>query len=136
MGLWSEAAENLLVGTAVQESGLTSLRQYGSGPALGLYQMEPATHDDIYTNYLRFHPKLLSKVRRLMGSEPPELDQLATNLAYATAMARIHYLRVSEPLPDATDLRGLALYWKHYYNTALGAGEVEQFVSNYERIEK
>lgn len=48
--LWSEAAENLLLGTTAQESHMgTYIKQVGKGPALGIYQMEPATHKDIWT---------------------------------------------------------------------------------------
>ena len=46
----SRAAENLILGTALQESNLRYLRQLGDGPARGVYQMEPATHDDIWDN--------------------------------------------------------------------------------------
>ena len=42
-GTWSHAAENLVVGTALAESGLKFLRQKGGGPALGLFQIEPST---------------------------------------------------------------------------------------------
>jgi len=54
-GLDSEAAEELLLGTAVQESlNFKYRRQMGGGPARGYFQMEPATHDDIWDNYLQF----------------------------------------------------------------------------------
>ena len=43
LDLWSPAAEDLVLGTAAQESGLAYLRQIGGGPALGLWQIEPAT---------------------------------------------------------------------------------------------
>ncbi|KAF0118141.1 MAG: hypothetical protein FD149_866 [Rhodospirillaceae bacterium] len=59
LGLHSPAAEALLLGTAIQESRLgTYLRQTGGGPALGVYQMEPATHEDIWTNFLAYRPDL------------------------------------------------------------------------------
>ena len=59
---------------------------------------------------------------------------LATDLAYACAMARIHYLRKPEPLPAHDDIEGLARYWKEHYNTFLGKGTVEEFVHNYRRL--
>ncbi|KKM02974.1 hypothetical protein LCGC14_1779030, partial [marine sediment metagenome] len=37
MRMWSASAEELLVGTAIQESGLRYLRQSNDGPARGLY---------------------------------------------------------------------------------------------------
>ena len=36
INLWSPSAEELVLGTAIVESGLTYLRQWGDGPALGL----------------------------------------------------------------------------------------------------
>jgi hypothetical protein len=50
-----QAAEELLLGTALQESGLIYRRQLNNGPALGLFQMEPATHDDIWADFLTYH---------------------------------------------------------------------------------
>ena len=65
IGLWSEAAERLLLGTAIAESQLTWLRQHGGGPARGVYQIEPATHDDIWANYLAYRDGLANRVARL-----------------------------------------------------------------------
>lgn len=132
LGLHSPAAENLLIGTALQESGLRWLRQLGEGPALGLYQMEPATCRDIWQNYLAFHRDLAQRVSRLGDRE--ELGHLVTRLDYATAMARVHYLRRPEPLPDAGDIEGLARYWKGYYNTAQGRGTVGAFILKYRQF--
>ncbi len=107
IGLWSPAAERLLLGTAIVESELTWLRQHGDGPARGVYQIEPATHDDIWAHYLAYRERLAERVARLAG-ERPRLDQLAWNLGYATAIARLVYYRRPEPLPPADDLAGLA----------------------------
>lgn len=127
--LWSEASENLLLGTALTESGLKWLKQKGSGPGLGLFQIEPRTHDNFWKNYLSRSSKIELKARILwLTSRAPLYEQLVTNMAYATAMARIIYWRRTEPLPEASDLRGLAEYWKAHYNTHLGAGKVEHFV--------
>ncbi len=132
LGRHSAAAENLLVGTALHESGgLRWLRQLGGGPAFGLYQIEPSTHDDIWRNYLRFRPRLNDRVARLAANEPTRPEQLITNLAYATAIARVHYLRVPASLPDADDLGGLARYWKRHFNTPKGAGTTAAFIDTY-----
>ncbi len=53
-------------------------------------------------------------------------------LPYATAMCRIHYLRVKEPLPDIHPVT-MGSYWKKYYNTELGKGTVEEFVENWNK---
>lgn len=141
IGLWSQAAESLLVGTWFVESsigGRTHLQQVG-GPALGGFQIEPATHQDTYQNFL-LYPKqsdLRSAVLHLVppcgfDAESRVLDsQLIGNLLYAAAIARIKYYRVPQALPSAGDLPGLARYWKGHYNTAAGAGTVHKFIDAY-----
>lgn len=131
LGLYSVAAEALLLGTAAQESHLRYLVQLGGGPARGLWQMEPATHDDIWTHYLRYKPELAARVRRIMVPSWNAHEQLVWHLAYACAMARIHYWRVPRPLPAAGDVDGQARYWKLYYNTPLGRGRMEEYVRSW-----
>lgn len=128
------AARALLLGTAAQESGFAYLRQLGSGPALGLWQMEPATHDDLWTNFLGFQMLLRDKVLALKAAVPVGAPQLATNLGYACACARAQYLRAPAPLPAANDIDGLAAYWKRYYNTPQGAGTEAQFLANWQKF--
>jgi hypothetical protein len=129
----SAAAEQLLLGTALQESDLRATVQDGGGPALGYFQMEPNTHNDIWTNYLAFHADLAGKVRSLAGvaAGAPNARILVTNHRYAAAMTRVHYLRVSAPLPAAGDVMAMADYWKDHYNTSGGAGSAEQFVGKW-----
>ena len=62
LGLYSKAAEELLLGTAIQESRLKYLVQIGGGPALGVYQMEIATEFDIIKNYSQHKPRLHKKM--------------------------------------------------------------------------
>ncbi len=131
LGMWSPAAENLLLGTAIQESGLRHLRQLKDGPARGLFQIEPATHDDVWENFLAYHDDLKAKAAVLLAPAPSQIDQLVTNLAYATAIVRLIYWRYPEPLSGADDIEGLAHYWKRHFNTEAGAGTVAQFVLNY-----
>lgn len=130
--LHSPAAENLLLGTALQESQLKYLKQLGAGPALGALQMEPATHDDIWHNYLAYQPDLVSKLKSITRAiGPGNAAEMIGNLYYAVAMARVHYRRVAAPLPAAIDARGLAAYWKQYYNTPGGAGTVEEALPHF-----
>lgn len=128
MGMWSDAAGELVLGTAIVESNLTYLKQHGEGPALGLWQIEPATHDDLYANYLSYRPEMMS---RLMELRSPALDMdenLATNLMYGAAVCRLCYYRKPDPLPEAGDVEGQGKFWKKHYNTPLGAGTVPKYV--------
>ncbi|MBF0097159.1 MAG: hypothetical protein HQM04_10690 [Magnetococcales bacterium] len=129
LDLWSEAAEELLLGTAIQESALHYLQQIGGGPAMGVWQMERTTHDDIWTNFLNGRVKLGLNV--LGPYTKPEATRMVWDLAYACAMCRVHYLRCSDPLPAAGDIAGQAAYWKRWYNTPLGQGTVEQYLSSW-----
>lgn len=132
--LYSLAAEQLLVGTALQESRAHYLHQLGKGPAVGIFQMEPATHDDIWRNYLAYHHGLATLVRQLELPQWYDDDarEMAGNLYYAAAMARIHYRRVKAALPAAGDALTMARYWKRWYNTPLGRGTVEEALPHFE----
>lgn len=135
---WSLSAENLILGTIAQEShGSHYIQQLGGGPAVGMCQMEPATFRDIYQNYLKYRPELAAKVAELElpnWYEDHDADEMAGNNYYAVAMCRVHYLRVSEPLPEADDLHGLASYWKRFYNSHFGKGTPQEFMVNYRRF--
>jgi hypothetical protein len=132
IGLYSLAAEELLLGTACQESSCGRyLHQLGAGPACGIFEMEPATHDDHWA-WLAGRPELAAKVSRLTFA--CNAHEMAWNLQYGAAMCRIHYYRVKDPLPSAGDLSGQAAYWKQHYNTPGGAGTVQQYVKNLNRF--
>lgn len=136
LDLWSKSAENLLLGTCAQESNLGRyVRQIGGGPAMGIYQMEPATYFDIWKNFIIPRRDLRDRMLDLFPTIPfatiPHESRLMTDLSFATAMARIHYMRISELLPRHDDVEGMALYWKRYYNTPKGKGTLEEFTRNY-----
>ncbi len=135
INLWSEAAENLLLGTCAHESQMGRYLTQVQGPALGIYQIEPNTHRDVWKNYLKFHHKQAEAIRSLASDRCTWEDkesELISNLAYSTAIARIIYYRTPKALPEANDVEGLAKYWKQYYNTKLGKGKVQDFIHHYE----
>lgn len=125
---YSLAAENLLMGIASHESKFKYIRQVGGGPARGFFQMEPVTEQDIWENYLRYKGDLRDKIVQLQGRV--EFD-LAGNLAYQVAMARVHIWRSPYPLPEHDDIEGQAKLWKVAYNTYKGKGTVEKFIADY-----
>lgn len=124
IGLFSPAALNLVTGTALVESAATYLVQNG-GPALGLWQMEPATERDCWDNFIKFDAALSAAVKSLlppMAQGDARTQQLIGNLSYAAAMCRVKYRRSPQALPAADDAAGLCQYWKAVYNSSLGAG--------------
>jgi hypothetical protein len=129
LGLDSKEARALLLGTAIQESRLTYLRQIGGGPALGVFQIEPATHNDLYANFLSYRPEMRD---RLLSLGERQHDSLIYNLRYAAAVARLIYYRAPGQLPDS--LEGQAAYYKKNYNTPLGAGPEQEYIDNFTSI--
>jgi hypothetical protein len=137
VGLHSDAAEDLVMGTAAQESHLMYVKQLGGGPALSLFQIEPATYKDYWDNYLTHRVDLIADIQKSCGFQGvPEPSRLIWDLKFASIMCRVHYRRISSPLPEHGDIAGYAAYWKKYYNTVHGAGTEEEFVENYELVKE
>ena len=137
--LWSPSAENIVMGTALHESHLRYLDQVDKfgrpGPAYGVCQMEGPTHADIYRNFLANRHQLRQSVVRLTSfftGDFPDATEMVWNLAYAVAMCRVFYRRITQALPPAERPDLLAQYWKRYYNTRAGKGTVEQALPHFE----
>lgn len=131
--MYSLDAVELLIGTASAESQLTFLKQLNSGPALGLYQMEPATYADIIKYVTRkgkqFYDDVVYCIYQELGYKMPRASNLIHDLRLATVFARLQYWRVPEPIPNAPRLK--AEYWKKYYNTPLGKGTVAHYLNSF-----
>jgi hypothetical protein len=130
--MFSEDAFELLVLTcAVESAGGTYLKQV-KGRALGIYQMEPDTYNDIWQNYIiKKNDLSLLMATNFDCSRMPDEDRLIYDLRFATAMARLHYARFPEPIPSKENLKALYAYYKKYYNTALGASEEDKSIRKY-----
>lgn len=96
------------------------------GPALGLSQMEPATHDDI-AKYLNKKPRYRDYFNRTFGGF--DANKLY-DLHYMACMSRCFFLRFPEPLPDGSDY-SLAQYAKKRWNTHLGKATPEDYLDAY-----
>lgn len=126
---WSgRSAEQLLMGTAAVESGLHKLRQYGGGPAIGFWQMEPFTFHDILKRLdIERYRELRNSVVFLATVQEPEPDEMAWNLRFAAGMARMKYRDAKPDLPKPWDIAGFEDYHKRFYNSALGATRPGEF---------
>ncbi len=135
---YSDTAVELLMMTAAHESKLGTYLAQMNGPALGMFQMEPATEEDIWDNYLHYRPELELAIGHFsMGDRFPE--EMKWNLKYAIVMARIHYYRVPQALPEAPRMDSgdpslheqLAEYAKEHYNTQEGKATSEKYLEDY-----
>jgi len=130
LSLYSQEAEDLMLGTcAIESRGGTYLKQL-NGPALGIFQMEPRTHDDLWTSYLPNNPAVCNKMMRFcLLFNKPKAEVMVYHLTYACAMARILYARHKEPVPKR--LEDQAEYYCKFYNSNLGKSTAEEYIAAY-----
>lgn len=135
--LYSTDAEEMLVFTCATESDGGSLLVQVKGPALGIYQMEPNTYTDIWMNFIKYRSSLLSLLAMHFDAPRiPPAERMVYDLKFATAMARIHYFRVTSALPKAGDLDAMWDYYKAHYNTAAGKAKKDKAIADYQRFLK
>lgn len=126
-GWQSASSDVLLLGTCEIESGCGKYLMQINGPAVGIFQMEPFTHDSLMNYELKktdvqkiFYSSYLST--RIMMKP----NTMAWNLYYSALMARAKYITKKEPLPKFNDALGMAEYYKLHYNTPLGKSTIEK----------
>ena len=134
--LMSQDAVSLLTGTAAKESIVGKYIHQINGPALGIYQIEPNTHKDIWNSYIHFRRSLYQILYKLYPRLEDGIDDdlLIYDHRYSTIIARLIYYRVPEALPKDGDVIAQAKYWKKYYNTHLGSGTESGYIINAKRI--
>lgn len=135
---WSAGMENLLLGTAARESQLGFHLKQGRRHGLGIYQIQPHTHREVWDRYLIDHPALASKVRGLASQrdflQHPH-SELATNLRYATAIAWLIYHSAGADHVEENDVATMARLWHQYFHHGPAATE-EDFRQSYEQLVK
>jgi hypothetical protein len=133
-----DSAERLIMGTGAQESaGFKYIHQLGKGPALGLWQMEPATFNDLWKRFVvssRYERKIGIHIEFLVADSGTSLEeQLIWNLRFACAMCRVHYYARKFSFTGRETVVDLAHIWKKHYNTIEGKGTAEEFIKNWNR---
>jgi len=137
LGVYSKAAENLLLATAAHESGLGTHLKPAGQRALGIYQIHSLTHRHIWDDHLAQISDTASLVRGLASQHDflahPHAE-LATNLSYATAIAWFMYARHEDfCLPqDADDIAALGNLWKRFYHPK-SSSDNRDFCQSYQR---
>lgn len=119
-------ARFLLLCTAAIESECGHYIKQVNGPALGPWQMEPETHNDIHVNCdaLKNNQDLLDKINNFAHKDLQ--CPLTQSPMYACAMARLKYSMDPQALPKYNggtnlDLDVFYQYYKRVYNTIHGA---------------
>ena len=127
----SKNANFLSLCTAAIESNCGYYIKQVGGPALGIWQMEPETHDDIWSECDALYGNLGQIIPNLtnacFGHVKP--IYMVTNPMYACAMTRLKYSMDPAPLPDHNDIEAVYDYYKRIYNTPLGVSTFDKFKS-------
>jgi hypothetical protein len=135
--LYSKDAEELMIFTcAIESLGGYYLKQL-NGPALGIYQMQPETYNDLWQNYLQDSKNsrlLMMLLSNFHITNMPSEDRLIYDLRFSTAITRIFYARIKEQLPDSNNVSAMWNYYKLYYNTSKGDAEKEKTIIKYQNF--
>jgi hypothetical protein len=131
---YSKDAAFLLLCTAAIESNCGEYIKQINGPALGVFQMEPKTHDDIWENCdALFDGGKIQNIACVFYSLAPMGkcgdEALTSAPMYSCAIARLKYSMDAAPLPDRNDIKAVYEYYKRIYNTEGGASTYEKFLS-------
>lgn len=126
--LWSEAAEELVTGTAMVESTLNYVKQIGGGPAVGLCQMEQNTYADLLNTLTCRYVDLYMKIRNAlyMKDLPESSEFLIGNLCASVIFCRLKYYFCADPLPPLHDFAAMSAFHKKIYNTYKGDADIER----------
>ena len=126
LDMYSKDSVDLIIATGNAETGYKHLEQMGGGPALGFFQIEKATIDDVIDNYARYRPQVMHVLLDLGMIQGEEHFSVMSNIALQVAFCRLCYRRVPDPIPK--NLKDMAQYWKKFYNTPGGKGTVKHFL--------
>lgn len=124
-----ETAMQMIIETAVAETGLGQIKDRTVGAGMGLTQFDKLPFNDIRDRNARLRPKILEELH--IDINLVEWDDLRYNQFLALLFTRLHYWLKGDPIPKTIEER--AKYWKLHYNTSAGAGTVEHYLLMNER---
>lgn len=122
MNRHKDNATELLCMLAAHESGAGKHRKQVGGPALGLLQIEPFTHDSIWDN-----SDSINKLANNMGIVR-NVNLLENDDRYTIFIGRCYLLMDTNPLPRT--VCEMAEYAKLYWNRT-GRATPEQYMNDY-----
>ena len=127
--------ELLVFTCAVESAGGTYVKQV-KGPALGIYQLEPATFTDCWVNYIVRKPDIINLLSlNLAVHRMPHPIEMVTDLKLATAMAAMLY-KQRKACPTTTVPADLWNIYKPLWNTDKGAAVKDTCLKAYAKFIK
>jgi len=121
-----ENAKKLLLETAAAETGMGEAVDKSWWVGIGLMQFDKIGFDDVKQRTSELYKE---KVLACFGVDIDRVEH--TDLRWSPLLsvifARLKYRLVPSAIPSTLD--GRAAYWKKWYNSELGAGTVEHYIS-------
>ena len=134
--MYSDDALDLVMRTGAVESDYRNLEQQSkNSPAIGFWQVEQFTADDIWETYLSLREKsLIPQFKKATGIDygPWDRHVIMYNIALQIALCRFKYRRDPDPIPKTVEAQ--AEYWLRVYNGG-GKGTIEKFLKTVEWLE-
>jgi len=126
---YSDDAVELLMMIAAHESKLGVHIRQVNGPALGIFQIEPATHDDTWENgdSCELNASLLGYDWECEHTS----DKLEWDIRYQIFMARQRLFMKPEAIPSKSTPKDMARYCKEHWNTVLGKASASDYLHDY-----
>ena len=138
LGEYSDIAENLLRGTAAQESLLGARCFCTQTKGFGLYRITAEKHQELWDRYLVQFPDLASQQRGLASQQQflknPH-GELISNLTYSTGMAWMIYRRNLIDTTKPLEISTLAQLWANYFDNGTGCPRnADDFMQTYRTL--
>lgn len=119
-------AIDMIIETAVAETGLGAIEDKTVGAGMGITQFDDKPFQDIRDRNQKLRPKILKELG--IDINLVEWDDLRYNQFLALLFTRLLYWLKGEPIPLTIEER--AEYWKRHYNTYApnAKGTVEHYL--------
>lgn len=117
-------AVQMIVETAVAETGLGQITDGTVGAGMGLTQFDELPFKDIKNRNMKLRDKILKELG--VDLQLIEWDDLRYNDFLSLLFTRLFYRLKGDPIPKTIEER--AKYWKLHYNTKDGKGTVEHYL--------
>lgn len=124
-------AHKLILGTISQETHMGTYKD--SSPwkgGRGLCQFDKIAFEDVKAR-CRKKDRELIEMHFGINIKKINFDMLEYNPLISIIFCRLKYKMIPKEIP--TSLIDQAKYWKKYYNTNLGKGEIQNYINNYQR---
>lgn len=117
-------AVQMIVETAVAETGLGQITDRTVVAGMGLTQFDELPFNDVKNRNMKLRDKILKELG--VDISLVEWDDLRYNDFLSLLFTRLFYRLKGDPIPKTIEER--AAYWKLHYNTKLGKGTVEHYL--------